>query len=94
MDDMIIATHVENIDRRLGRIEQILPTLATKDELKTLATKGELQTAVALLATREEFREEGERSRRYMTMLIEHQNSKLDLLAERVLSLTEKRTEE
>jgi hypothetical protein len=29
-----------------------------------------------------------------MTMLIEHQNSKLDLLAEHVLSLTEKRTEE
>ena len=85
MDDTIIATHFENIDRRLGRIEQILPTLATKEEL---------QTAVALLATREELREEGERSRRYMTMLIEHQNSKLDLLAEHVLSLTEKRTEE
>jgi hypothetical protein len=94
MDDMIIATHFENIDRRLGRIEQILPTLATNDELKTLATKRDLQTAVARLATREELREEGERSRRYMTMLIEHQNSKLDLLAEHVLSLTEKRTEE
>ena len=37
----MIATHLENLDRRLARVEQILPTLATKEELKTLATKKE-----------------------------------------------------
>ena len=64
MDDVMIATHFENIDRRLDRIEQILPTLATKDELRLaiatavepLATKEELRLAVAPLATREELR--------------------------------------
>jgi hypothetical protein len=115
MDATMIDEHLENIDRRLERLEQILPTLATKDELKTMATKEELRTAVeplatkeelwtavaplatraelrsavadavAPLATREELREEGERSRRHMTMLIEHQDSKLELLAEHLL---------
>jgi uncharacterized protein YceH (UPF0502 family) len=47
-----------NLDRRLSRIEQILPTLATREDLKPLATK-------------EELREEGERSRRYMKVLVE-----------------------
>jgi hypothetical protein len=35
-------------------VEQILPTLASKDELKTLSTKVELSAAVARLATKEE----------------------------------------
>ena len=50
MDATVIDTHLENIDRRLTRLEQILPTLATKDDLKTLATKDELKT----LATKDE----------------------------------------
>ena len=111
MDQDVIATHLENLDRRLAKVEQILPTLATKDELRTLATKEELRAATAPLATREELqdavaplatkeelrreiREEGETSRRYMKVLIEHQDTKIELLAEHVLSLTSKRTEE
>jgi adenine C2-methylase RlmN of 23S rRNA A2503 and tRNA A37 len=54
MDATMIDEHLENIDRRLTRLEQILPTLATKDELTTLATKEELSAAAALLATKEE----------------------------------------
>ena len=34
---------VQNIDRRLSKVEQILPTLATKEDLKVLATKDELK---------------------------------------------------
>jgi len=64
MDDVMIATHFENIDRRLDRIEQILPTLPGREELHVaiapLATKEELRTviaeAVAPLATKEELR--------------------------------------
>jgi hypothetical protein len=60
MDDAMIAGHFENLDRRLARVEQILPTLATKEEIKTLATKEELRfaiaEAVAPLATKEELR--------------------------------------
>ena len=55
MDDAMTATLLENLDRRLARLEQILPTLATKDDLRTLATKEEIRT----LATKEEVREEG-----------------------------------
>jgi hypothetical protein len=63
MDTTMIDEHLENIDRRLTRIEQILPslatkaeiaTLATKAEIATLATKAELAAAVALLATKAE----------------------------------------
>jgi hypothetical protein len=85
MDDMMIATHFENIDRRLARVEQILPTLATKEELRD---------AIAPLATKEELREEHAQLRLHMTMLIENQDSKLQLLAEHVLSVMAKKTEE
>jgi ribosomal protein L23 len=54
MDDAMIATQFENLDRRLARVEQILPALATKDDLKALTTKEELRLAVERLATREE----------------------------------------
>jgi hypothetical protein len=66
MDDNMIATHLKNLDRGLARVEQILPTLATKEELRnldhrlarveqilpTLATKEELKT----LATKEDLK--------------------------------------
>ena len=34
---------IRNLDRRTARVEQILPTLATKDDLKGLATKEDLE---------------------------------------------------
>src|SRR5437764_11339149 len=53
---------VRNVNGRLGLVEQILPTLATREELRVavapLATRGEMhaaiQAAIAPLATREE----------------------------------------
>src|SRR3954469_20686681 len=60
MDATMIDEHLDNIDRRLTKLEQFLPTLATKEELRTLATKEELHSAiadaVAPLATKEELR--------------------------------------
>jgi len=58
MDQSELVESVKKIDLRLERIEQFLPTLATKDELRTqaLATKEDLRAAVALLATKEELR--------------------------------------
>jgi hypothetical protein len=85
MDQDMIAIHLDILDRRLARVEQILPTLATKDELKTLATKEELRVAIAPLATKEELRqvvqEEGERSRRYMDVLTESLREDIHLIA-------------
>ena len=36
--------HVRNIDQRLERVEQILPTLATKEDLKAFVTKEDAKT--------------------------------------------------
>jgi hypothetical protein len=102
MDDATITGHFENLDRRLARVEQILPTLATRDELHAaiaaavapLATKEELRLAIAAavapLATKEELREEGERSRRHMDIVGEALRSDIQLLAEHVASWTPK----
>jgi len=43
MDDAVIATHLENLDRRLSAVEQTLPTLATKLDLERFATKADLE---------------------------------------------------
>ena len=53
-----LVDSVKKIDLRLERIEQFLPTLATKDELRALAlaSKEDLRAAVALLATKDELR--------------------------------------
>ena len=135
MDDAMITTQFENLDRRLARVEQILPTLATKDdlqglatkkdlqglatkeELKGLATKEELRFAIEPLATKEELRlaieplatkeelrlvieplatkkelREGfERVRQHLTILIEHQDDKIQLLIDHVQSLRPRR---
>ena len=94
MDSTVIDTHLENLDRRLARVEPILPTLATKEELRTaiadaiapLATREELRAAVAPLATKEELREEGERSRRHMDIVGEALRTDIQLLAEHLAS--------
>jgi hypothetical protein len=95
MDDMMIATHFENIDRRLGTIEQILPTLATKEELRLaiapLATKEELRLAiaeaVAPLATKAELQSAFQELRRYMEIIGEALRADIQLLAEHVASV-------
>ena len=60
MDGRTMEEALDNLNRRVDRIEQILPTLATKDDLRKaiapLATKEELRDAVAGLATKEELR--------------------------------------
>lgn len=38
-----LEVHVKNIDDRLARVEQILPTLAAKDDLERFATKADLE---------------------------------------------------
>jgi hypothetical protein len=61
MDAKPLDVVIRNIDIRLERVEQFLPTLATKDTLgeavAKLATKHELGEAVAKLATKDELRE-------------------------------------
>jgi hypothetical protein len=116
MDDATLETHFENLDQRLSRLEQIVPTLATKDDLAAFATKDDLaafatKDDLAAFATKEdlaafatkgelrvtearlrqEIREEADQTRRHMTILLEHQDSKIRLIAEHLLSLMPRR---
>ncbi|HEY2849491.1 MAG TPA: hypothetical protein VGI97_06410 [Gemmatimonadaceae bacterium] len=100
MDDLVIDTHLENIDRRLTNVEQILPTLATTADLQAavalLATKTELEAAIEPLATKAELRaavaplatkNEFHELRRHMDVIGEALRADIQLLAEHVASL-------
>ncbi len=57
-----IEAMIENLNTRMSGIEQILPTLATKDDLKVFATKDDLQVFATKedlkrFATKEDLRE-------------------------------------
>jgi hypothetical protein len=69
---------VRNIDRRLERVEQILPTLATREEL---------QAAIAPLATREEVRAEARETRRHFDVVAESLHDDIRLAAEGLVAL-------
>jgi hypothetical protein len=125
MDPAMIDAHLENINRRLTNLEQILPTLATRADLtvlatkeeltalatradltalaareelrlavEPLATKEELRLAIEPLATKGELREGFERVRQHLTILIEHQDDKIQLLIDHVQSLRPSRSGE
>ena len=76
---------VKNVDTRLTRIEQVLPTLATKAELRTAIAE-----AIAPLATKVEMREEGEHTRRHFDVVAERLESQIRLLAEGQMALRER----
>lgn len=87
MDADRMEAAIENIDTRLARVEQILPTLATREELHAA-----IQAAIAPLATRAEMyaaiKEEGERSRRHTDVLIEGVRDDNRLILEHLIALS------
>jgi hypothetical protein len=60
---------LESLDRRRSRVEQILPTLATKDDLKAFATKDDLTQKI-------------EELRRHTQVLFESVRADVRLVAE------------
>jgi hypothetical protein len=82
MDDVMIATHLENLDQRLGRVEQILPTLATKEELRLAIAE-----AVAPLATKAELQSAFQELRRHMDIIGEALRADIQLLAQHIASV-------
>ncbi|MEQ1574003.1 MAG: hypothetical protein ABL993_07125 [Vicinamibacterales bacterium] len=64
---------LRNIDIRVSRIEQILPTLATKEDLKAYATKEDLK----VYATHDELR-------RGLDEVYEKMAHRFDVVAERI----------
>ena len=73
---------LRNLDVRVGRIEQILPTLATKTDLERFATKADLER----LSTRTDLelsaiRTAVETSERRIRVLFEHLSGSVETLA-------------
>jgi len=95
MDVMGLEQLVRNIDRRLDKVEQILPTLATREELRAaiapLATREELhaaiQVAIAPLATKHELEEAFQRSRSESRALYEDLKDDIRLLGEGIVNV-------
>ena len=95
---------LRSLDRRVGRIEQILPTLATKDEIRNLATKDEIRNLatkdeirnlatkdeLARYATKEDMLAEGERTRAHFDVVAERLESQIRVIAEGLMSLDQR----
>jgi hypothetical protein len=92
-EDQLLQT-VQNIDARLMRVEQILPGLATREELQAsiapLATREEMHIGLRAVIDqlRAEIKEEGERSRRYTDVLIEDLHDDNRLILEHLIALS------
>ena len=96
MEPQPLEEVVRNVDMRLRHVEQILPTLATKAELREaiaaavapLATKAELHTAIAEaiapLATRAELQETRSELREEMRNEGKRTRRHFDVVAERL----------
>ncbi len=95
---------LKNLDRRLTNVEQILPTLATKDDLKAFATKDDL-TAFATkddlkafatkedlkaYATRQEMKELFAEAKRHALILFEQTQEKLEIIATHVADMSQR----
>ena len=72
---------LENVECRVDRIEQILPTLATREDLKR---------AIAPLATKAELREVEQRLRTHFDVVTESLRDDIRLVAEAVVALSER----
>jgi hypothetical protein len=74
MSPVDVLAMVKQLDRRTSAIEQILPTLATKEDLKAFATKEDLK-AFATKADLDEVK-------RFVLVLHEDLKSDIGLIAE------------
>lgn len=85
--------HVQDLERRVATVEQILPTLATKTDLADLraAMKADLAAAIAPLATKADIAADLQRAadetRRHIDVVAEGLRADLRMIAEGVVSL-------
>ena len=75
---------LKNLDRRLTNVEQILPTLATKEDLKAYATKEDLKA----FATKEDLKEAFSEAKRHAVVLFERTQEQLGVLAEHLADIS------
>src|SRR6185295_11871160 len=92
MDPLPLEQVVRNLNHRLGHAEQILPTLATKDDLHEaiapLATRDELLATTGDL--RKDIRDSEERTRRHFDVVAERLEGHIRLVADGQVVLQER----
>jgi|CXWL01.1.fsa_nt_gi hypothetical protein len=82
MDIMELEDVVKNCDLRLSRVEHILPTLATKEDLKAFATKEDLKAFATKEELRTELRKESELIRQQFNAVAERIEGYVRIVAE------------
>ena len=96
---MMTATEMEevlkNLDRRLTNVEQILPTLATKEDLKAFATKEDLgafatKEDLKAYATSQEMKELFDEAKRHAVVLFERTQEQLEILAAHLADISQR----
>jgi len=95
MKDQVIPKRLNNLDRRLSNVEQILPTLATKEDLKAFATKDDLKafaTKEDLKSVETTLRGEIRETRRHMDVIGESLRGDIQLIAENLAALMSRRS--
>ena len=88
MSPVDVLAMIKDLEQRTSAVEQILPTLATKEDLKALATKEDLKEALKPFATRVEMEEKFEEARRFALVLHEDLKSVIGLIAENLAAVT------
>ena len=90
---------LKNLDHRLTKVEQILPTLATKEDLKAFATKEDLKEALKAYATkddlkafptRDEVKDMISDTKRHAVVLFEQTQEKLEIIAAYVADISQR----
>ena len=75
---------LKNLDRRLTNVEQILPILATKDDLQAFATKDDLK------ALRQEMKTLFSEAKRHASILFERTQEQLEIIATHVADISQR----
>ena len=77
---------LKNIDHRLTNVEQILPTLATKEDLKAFATKEDLKA----FPTRDEVNDLFTEAKRHASILFEQTQERLEIIATHLADISQR----
>ena len=86
---------LKNLDHRLTNVEQILPTLATKDDLKAFATKEDLKAFATkedlkAFPTRDEVNDLFTEAKRHASILFEQTQERLEIIATHLADISQR----
>ena len=86
---------LKNLDHRLTNVEQILPTLATKEDLKAFATKEDLKASATkedlkAFPTRDEVNDLFTEAKRHASILFEQTQERLEIIATHLADISQR----